>query len=497
VRGDSPSLSASESPRREGTLEYFLEQDEPAEVLRSWLGLLAGENEQFSSIEFEGLRGLIARSVVEIDELVKLQLTAILHHDRFQLLEANWRSLGYLVDAAMPYRRVKVRLLDYSWSDVCRDIERANEFDQSHLFRRVYSEEFDMPGGEPFGMLIGFYRVSHRPSATHSTDDVATLRGVAEVAASAFAPFVCGASAGLFGLDRLGELSQTIRLEEVFRGREYGRWNSLRDMEESRFLAVTAPDVLLRPAWGLRDCVARGLNYEEVVQSSDGSELLWGSAALAFGCVVIREFGETGWFSSVRGIPRGYMAGGLAVGFPSLSTPGNPEAYTQGCTSVVIPDALEKTLSELGVMSLTHCYGTPFAAFHNNPSLQRPRVYEDNSATANARISAMLQQILCASRFAHYIKVIIRDKVGSFFSELECEQTISSFLMKYTNSGSNLSWARRAEYPLRAFKVTVKEKPDKPGAYFCSAYLRPHYVAEQIESELRLTTELVQAGRAA
>ena len=430
-----------------------------------------------------------------IDELINEQLNLIIHHKRFQQIESGWRGIWYLVDTASRYSNVKVKVLDVSWKEVTKDIERASDFDQSQLFHLVYSQEFGIAGGQPFGVLLGDYQVSHRPFAGHRYNDIPTLRGLAQIAAASFAPFICSAAPQLFGIDDYDTLGQPIDFHNIFRQQEYIQWRSLRDLDDSRFLALCIPGILMRKPYNTRLGSYNGLLFKEECDGPNHENYLWGNACYAFGTLLIREFGDVGWFAHIRGVPRDYYGGGLVTAFPAVSYRTDSADTTHKIvTQVVITDQNERQLSELGFLPLCQCYDTPFAAFQSCASLQSPKVYQGKAETANARISAMLQQVFCASRFAHYIKVMIRDKVGSFTSDIECERMLQEWFNQYATSRDDLQWEMLARYPLRSARVQVRELPGKPGTYSSIIHLKPHYIVDHLVSELKLTTELSLAG---
>nr|MDQ2695326.1 type VI secretion system contractile sheath large subunit [Pseudomonadota bacterium] len=360
----------------------------------------------------------LERAIARLDALLERQVNAILHHPRFQHLEAAWRGLDYLTRQAAGAENVKVRVLNAGWRELARDLEGAIEFDQSQLFIKVYSEQFGMPGGEPFGLLVGDYAIRHRPA------DMAALGGVAQVAAAAFAPFVAAAHPAFFALDSFQELSLPLDLAALFRHQaaEYLAWQSLRQSADSRFVGLTLPRILLRLPYaddGARD---QPFRFVEDVTAADGGGYLWGNAAYAFAAVAIQAFAASGWLADLRGVHRdersaapvagGGLVGGLAAADFATDRPGLAPRYA---TEVFIGDYREKELSELGFIPLCHCQDTPWPAFYSSPSVQAPAQSHDSpAARANARLSAMLHYILCAARFAHYLKIIGREKVGAF-----------------------------------------------------------------------------------
>lgn len=472
-------------------LRKFLDEPDELFAFEYWLRELCdcGSAEQFN------VRQWLNRIIAELDELISDQLNCILHHPRFQRLEASWRGLSMLVRQAPSADNIKIKLLDVSWRDLSRDIERAPDFDQSAFFHLIYNEEFGTPGGEPFGLLVGDYYVAHKPFEDHPYDDVFTLQGIAHTAAAAFAPFVCSATPQLFGVDSFDDLAKPIDFYEVFRQKQYIRWNSLRDLEDSRFLAITLPQVLLRQPYATGFSAYRGLRFHEETRATNSRKHLWGNAAFAMASVLIREFDEVGWFSHIRGVARDHLGGGLVTQLPSVgyAVDSSPQLLKMS-TSILVTDFAERELSEQGFTCLCHCYDTPYSAFNSAPSLQRPKVYQSKSATANARISSMLQQILCASRFAHYIKVMIRDKVGAYMNAADCERQLQHWMDAYTTGREDLSWEMLARYPLREARVRVLDEPGKPGSYQSVIHLKTHYTVDHLVSELKLTTALSQIG---
>jgi type VI secretion system ImpC/EvpB family protein len=431
------------------------------------------------------------QEIARLDALLTAQVNAILHHPAFQRLEASWRGLHYLVSQVPEGENIKVRVLDVSWKQLARDFGRALEFDQSQLFRKVYGEEYDTPGGEPFGVLLGDYAVRHRPDIDHPVDDLAVLKGVAGVAAAAFAPFVAAADPALLDLTDFAELELPLNLPRTFDHPDYIAWNAFRESEDARFVGLTLPRVLLRAPYRDDGTRADGFRFREDAAGPDRSGFLWGNAAYAFGAVLARAFAESGWFAAIRGPGRGGEGGGLAPGLPAHSFGlDRPGVAPQGPTDATITDAQEKELGELGFIPLCVCQDAGAAAFYGNQSVQKPARFDEAAATANARLSAMLQYLLCASRFAHYVKVISRDKLGSFAGPAECEDYLRRWLMNYTTANDDAGPELKARHPLREARVQVREHPGKPGSYLCVAHLRPHFQLDQLSAGVKLVTEL-------
>lgn len=438
---------------------------------------------------------LLDHAIAEIDHRINDQLNAIIHHPRLQKLEASWRGLWYLAVQIEGVKNAKLKFIDLSWSEISKDISRSMEFDQSQLFNKVYNEEYGTPGGEPYTVLIGDYEIHHKTSANHPYDDIATLEGIAEIAAAAFSPFIAGASCEIFGLDKFSDLRLPLNLPAIFAQTEYIRWRNLRAKADTRFIGLTLPRTLMRRPYRTKPGSYKGLFFYEKKTSRKDDLYLWGNACYAFAGVLIREFASVGWFGHIRGVPRDQIGGGLVTNLPCDVFETDPgESFSKPVTDVVITDSIERDISNLGFVPLCQCYGTPFVAFYSNPSIQAAKRAGDKETEVNAKLAAMLQHVLCGSRVAHYIKIMIRDKIGSFITARECEDYLRLWLYKYTTGREDLDWESQARYPLREASVQVHEHPERPGHYMCVIHLVPHYQADQMVSELELVTELIQSG---
>ena len=491
---DSNPKQTDQSWLNSRQLNKFLSDENPPSALGRWFAHFSISDRPYTGEEI-----LIALQIdiAHIDELINDQLNAIIHHQKFQQMESRWRGLAVLADEAIGHRKVKIKVLDASWREITRDIDKALEFDQSQLFQKIYSAEFGAPGGEPYGVLLGDYTISHKPTAQHPYNDISTMKGLAQVAAAAFAPFIVAPSPTLFGLETYDELARPLNLSSVFSLPEYIPWNSLRDSDDARFLGLTLPRILLRQPYQTQRGDFNGIYFKERM-GNDKENALWGNACFAFGAVLIREFASVGWFSHIRGAPRDHLGGGLVTQLkPHSFDTDSAGIANKYLTDVLITDSKERELSELGLIPLSDNYDTPYATFHSNASLQRAQKYTDYSATLNAKLSAMLQHILCGSRFAHYIKVMLRDKIGSFITASDCQTFLQQWLNEYTTGRDDLDWETQALYPLREGSVEVKEMPRKPGHYWSIIHLKPHYQADHLVSELKLTTELNQITSAA
>ncbi len=437
---------------------------------------------------------MINTQIASIDELMNEQVNLILHHPRFQKLEASWRGLLFLTEEAGDQDNIKIKLLDVSWAVLVKDLDRAIEFDQSHFFRKVYSAEFGTAGGEPYGILLGDYQVRHRPGADHRTDDVTALREISQVAAASFVPFVTGVDPVLFGVDDFAGLGLPVNYENLFSQAEYLKWNSFRATDDARFIGLTLPKVLMRESYVHDAYRSDGFHFAEDVSAPDSTGYLWGNGCYAFGSIVMKSFANNAWFTDIRGSHNGVDQGGVVRNLPVPSFDTDAKDVALKCsTDVLITDTSEKTLSEFGFIPLCHSKDTKYSVFYGNQSAQGALNYDTPIAKINAKISAMLQYMLCVSRFAHYIKVIGREKVGSFFGAEECENYLHAWLLKYSTGSSSGTPENLAKYPLAEARVEVKEIPGKPGVYACVTHLKPHLQLDQMVSGVKLVTELAAA----
>jgi type VI secretion system ImpC/EvpB family protein len=461
------------------------------EALKHWLGESWRENERYVTPDDVATR--LSADIAAIDGMLNQQVNEILHHPSFQKLESSWRGLAFLVRRAdiEADPLIKVKMLSVKWKELERDFDRAVEFDQSQLFKKVYEEEIGSPGGEPFGLLVGDYSVRHRVSAEHKTNDVDILRAISGVAASSFCPFLCAADPDLLDLPSFADLQITRDHAGRMSRQDYLKWNALRDEEDARFLGVLLPQILMRGPYADDGSRVDGFVFDEDVRKPDGSGYLWGNPGYAYAAVVMRSFATSGWLADVRGLRQDEEGGGLVSDLPSLSFPtDSPGVIPRPVTEVAVTDALERQLSDLGLVPLCDCKDTPMAVFASGQSLQRAKKYDSASATANAKISAMLPYMLTVSRFAHYVKVIGRVKVGSLARPEELERLLHDWVMDYVTSDREASAAVKSRKPLREAEITVVPEPGKPGAFRCIMRFAPHYELDDMVGSVRLTTLL-------
>jgi type VI secretion system protein ImpC len=419
--------------------------------------------------------------IAEIDELLSDQLNAILHDKEFQKLEASWRGLHYLVDRSETSTKLKIRVMQATKKELLRDMEGASEFDQGALFKKVYEEEYGVFGGEPFGALIGDYEFGKHPQ------DISLLKRISQVAAMAHAPFISAAAPSLFGFENFENISEVRDLAQIFQPADYAKWKSFRESDDSRYVGLCVPHILMRLPYGQETKPVDAFRFEEGVDGTDISKYLWGNAAYAMGARLTEAFALYGWCASIRGVENG----GLVQDLPLHSFINARGEVENKCpTEVIITDRREKELADLGFMALTHCKKTDYAAFFSAQSCQKPSEYDDDLATANARLSTQLPYILMTSRFAHYLKAIARDKIGAWMSRSECELWLNKWIMNYVLEDDNASGEYKSKQPLREARITVEDDKKRPGCYRAIAHLRPHFMLDELTVSLRLVSEL-------
>jgi len=424
---------------------------------------------------------MINSRIAQIDRLLSQQLNEILHHPDFQKLEGAWRGLQYFIQQSETGEKLKIRVMNVSKKDLLKDMEKASEFDQSALFKKIYEEEYGMFGGAPYGAIVGDYEFGSHPQ------DLSLLEKISQVAAAAHAPFLAAASPQMFNLEDYTQLGEPRDMSKIFQGLEFAKWKSFRDSEDSRYVGLVLPHVLMRLPYGQANVPVEAFNYEEDVDGTDHGKYLWGNAAYALGARLTDAFAKFHWCAAIRGVEGGGNVSGLPVhtfrtdeGDVALKCP----------AEIAITDRREKELADLGFIPLVHCKGTDYAAFFSVQSANKPKAYNEAAATANANLSAQLQYIMAVSRFAHYLKSIMRDKIGSFMTRKNAEDFLNKWIAQYIVLDDDASQETKARYPLREGKIEVTEIAGKPGAYQAVAHLKPHYQLDEINVSLRLVAEL-------
>ena len=435
----------------------------------------------------ENLSATLDARIAEIDSLISEQLSEVMHHPDFQKLESTWTGLHYLCRQTTTGTNMKIQLFNATKRELVKDFKSAIEFDQSALFKKIYEEEFGTFGGAPFGVLLGDFEVTRQP------EDVYFVEQMSHVAAAAHAPFVSAASPEIFGLDSYAELGKPRDLAKVFDTVDYAKWKSFRDSEDSRYVGLTLPRFLGRLPYNPKDgMTTEGFNFVEDVDGSDHAKYLWVNTCYAFGTRVTTAFENYGWCAAIRGVE----GGGLVEDLPTHTFKTDEGEIALKCpTEVSITDRREKELSDLGFIPLVHCKNTDYAAFFGAQSAQKPRKYDLDSANANAVLSAQLQYMFAVCRIAHYMKAMMRDKVGSFTSTLEVERYLHNWLMQYVVDAEDASQELRAQRPLREARVEVEEVPGKPGSYRAVAFIRPHFQLDELSVSLRLVAELPESKK--
>ena len=416
--------------------------------------------------------------IAQIDRLISRQVNEVIHAPQFQKLEATWRGLHYLLSQSETGEQLKIKVLNVSKKDLLKDLQRAPDFDQSALFKKVYEEEYGVFGGSPFAALLGDYEFDR------TGEDIELLEKVAQVSAAAHAPFITGTSPQMFSLESFTQLDQPRDMAKVFSTTDYAKWKVFRESEDSRYVALTAPRMLLREPYGPEKPI-EAFQYEEQVPNH--GTYLWGNSAWALGARVTQAFASYGWCACIRGVE----SGGLVEGLPVHSFKTDAGDVAMKCpTETPITDRREKELADLGFVPLVHCKGTANAAFFSVQSSQKAKKYQTDSATANARISAQLPYIFAVSRFAHYLKVMMRDKIGGYQSKGQIQAFLNNWIAEYVVGDDDAAQSIKAKRPLREARIEVQEIAGKPGAYRAVAFLRPHFQLDELSVAMRLVAEL-------
>ena len=432
----------------------------------------------------------IDKAIAAIDARLSAQLNEIIHNPWFLQLEGSWRGLNYLVMNSETGTSLRLRVLNLPKREMMRDLTRAVEFDQSQLFKQIYENEFGTPGGEPYGALIGDFEWTSLP------DDMETLRLVSNVAAGAFAPFISAAGAGMFGFQNWTELSRPRDLAKIFDTIEFAKWRSFRDSEDSRFVNLVLPRVVARLPYGAATKPIDEFAYEEAPSDASGAarpmdheHYCWMNAAYVMGARLTDAFAQTGFCVAIRGAE----GGGKVENLPfHVFTSDDGDLDAKCPTEIGITDRREFELSNLGFLPLCHYKNTDYGVFFGAQSTQKPKKYDRPEATANAAISARLPYLMATSRFAHYLKVMARDKIGSFMEATDVESWLNRWIQNYVNSNESAGQEMKARYPLREARVEVREIPGRPGSYNAIAYLRPWLQMEELTTSMRLVARIPQ-----
>ncbi|MGF1875506.1 type VI secretion system contractile sheath large subunit [Photobacterium frigidiphilum] len=424
-----------------------------------------------------------------IDDAISSQLAEIMHQPEFQKLEGSWRGLNYLAMNSDTGQTLKIRMLSLSKKELHKDLSKAVEFDQSQIFKKVYEAEFGTPGGEPYGALIGDYEFTNHP------EDIEMLGLMSNVAAAGFSPFLSAASPELFGFDEWEELSKPRDLDKVFESLEYTQWRAFRESPDSRFVTLTMPRVLSRLPYGQTTLPIEEFRYEEFMIDDESGlavnakhdDYCWMNASYVMGAKMTAAFAKYGFCTAIRGAE----GGGKVDNLPAhvfMSDDGDPDLKCP--TEIGITDRRESELGRLGFLPLCHYKNTNYAVFFGGQTCQKPTKFDTLEASANAEISARLPYMMATSRFAHYLKVMARDKIGSFMEADDVERWLNRWILSYVNATEDAGQEIRAKYPLADAKVKVQEIPGQPGAYHAVAWLRPWLQMEELTTSLRLVAKI-------
>lgn len=425
--------------------------------------------------------GFISQRIQQIDELITTQLNVVIHYPDFQKLEASWRGLWHLITNSDVSSKLFIRLMNITKTEITRDLETAVEFDQSQLFKKIYEEEYGTFGGAPYSVLLGDFEFGP------GNEDVELLTKISQVAAAAHAPFLAAANSSCFSLKSYTELGHPRDLSIIFEGTEMGKWQSFRETEDSRYVALMLPHVLMRMPYGEKGKPVEGLSFEEDVDGVDNSKFCWGNPAWFLALKILDAVTDYSWPAAIRGVE----GGGLVEELPYYTFKTTDGDVALKCpTEIAITDRREKELSDLGFIALCHCKNRDYAAFFGSQTTQKPKLYDMDNANANAALSARLSYMLCASRFAHYIKTMMRDKIGSFMSAVEIEKFLHNWLAMYVLLSDEAPQSVKAQFPLREARVDVFDIPGKPGSYRATIFLRPHFQLEDLTASIRLVATL-------
>ena len=493
---DSPAVATPQETTELNQFEALLNQEfkpktsAAQEAVQTAVRTLAEQALLDTAVISDDVAGTIQAIIAKLDEMLSKQLNLIMHHEDFKALEGTWRGLHHLVFNSETDEKLKIRVMNISKKEVGKTLNKykGTAFDQSPLFKKVYEEEFGTPGGTPYGCLVGDFYFDH------SGPDVQMLTGLAQIAAAAHAPFITASSPKLLNMDTWQELSNPRDLGKLLTTPEYAAWNSLRESENARYLGLTMPRFLARLPYDAKNNPVEEFAFEEDTEGADHSKYVWSNSAYAMAANITRAFKTYGWCSRIRGVE----SGGMVEGLPCHSFPTDDGGVDMKCpTEIAITDRREAELGKIGMMPLSHWKNTDYAVFVGAQSLQKPQAYDDPDATANANLAARLPYLFATCRFAHYLKCIVRDKIGSFKERSAMQRWLNEWIMKYVTSDPSAGEQIRCEYPLAAAEVVVEEVPGNPGYYTSKFFLKPHFQLEGLTVSLRLVTKLpsVKAGK--
>lgn len=468
--------------------EFKPKSQEANAAVQSAVKTLVGQALENTALVSDNSIKTIEGIIAELDKKLSEQVNQIIHHPDFQKLEGAWRGLNYLVNNTQTSDTLKIRVLNVSKQDVAKSLKKykGTAWDQSPLFKKLYEDEYGTAGGEPYGCLIGDYYFNH------SAPDLEMLKGIAQIASASHMPFISAADPSIMNMDSWQELANPRDISKIFSTPEYAAWRSFRESEDSRYVALTMPRVLSRMPYGAKTNPVEEFNFEEDTGAGASDKYNWMNAAYAMGTNINRSFATYGWCANIRGVE----SGGAVEGLPTHTFPTDDGGVAMKCpTEVAITDRREAELSANGFLPLIHWKNTDYAVFLGGQTVNKPKEYDSPDATANAALSARLPYIFATSRFAHYLKCIVRDKIGSFKEREDMQRWLSDWIANYVTSDPNASEEIKAKYPLAEAKVEVDSVEGQPGYYSAKFFLRPHYQLEGLTTSLRLVTKVPSGAK--
>ncbi len=481
----APAAATAEVSEFESLLakEFKPKTDQAKSAVKQAVQTLAEQALAASTLISDNTIESIKAIIAAIDRKLSEQVNLILHHQDFKTLEGSWRGLHYLVNNTETAENLKIRVINISKKEVAKTLKKfkGTAWDQSPLFKKLYEEEFGMPGGQPYGCLMGDYYFDH------TAPDVEMLAGIAQISAAAHAPFLTAAAPSLLNMESWQELSNPRDLAKIFGTPEYAAWKSLRESEDSRYLGLTMPRVLARLPYGAKTAPVEEFDFEEDTGAADHTKYVWTNAAYSMATNVTRAFKMYGWCARIRGAE----SGGMVEGLPVHSFPTDDGGVDMKCpTEIGITDRREKELADCGFMPISHWKNTDFAVFVGAQSLQKPQAYDDPDATANANLAARLPYLFATCRFAHYLKCMVRDKIGGFATKESLEGWLNKWIARFIEANPSASDEVKAQRPLAAAEIVVEEDKENPGYFSSKFYLKPHYQLEGLTVSLRLVSRL-------
>ena len=466
--------------------EFKPKSEEANSAVQNAVKTLVGQALENTALVSDNSIKTIEGIIAELDKKISEQVNLIIHHQDFSKLEGAWRGLSYLVNNTQTNETLKIRVMNASKQEVAKSLKKfkGTAWDQSPLFKKLYEDEYGTAGGEPYGCLIGDYYFNH------TAPDLEVLKGMAQIAAASHMPFISAADPSIMNMDSWQELSNPRDITKIFGTPEYAAWRSFRESDDSRYVALAMPRVLSRMPYGAKTNPVEEFNFEEDTGAGASEKYTWMNAAFAMGANIDRSFTQYGWCARIRGVE----SGGAVEGLPTHVFPTDDGGKAMKCpTEIAITDRREAELSKNGFLPLCHWKNTDYAVFLGGQTVNKPMEYDNPDATANANLSARLPYIFATCRFAHYLKCIVRDKIGSFKEAADMQRWLSDWIANYVTSDPNASEEVKAKYPLAEAKVEIEEVEGQPGYYNAKFYLRPHYQLEGLTTSLRLVSKVPSA----